>query len=50
MLAKLHNDTIPAKTMPLFSFSFCAFPLAFARNLFMSDYDMGDGGQVFRTC
>ena len=23
---------------------------AFARELFMSDYDMGDGGHVFRTC
>ena len=23
---------------------------AFARELLMSDYDMGDGGHVFRTC
>ena len=23
---------------------------AFARELFMSDYDKGDGGHVFRTC
>ncbi|MBQ2175774.1 MAG: hypothetical protein II453_12190 [Alphaproteobacteria bacterium] len=23
---------------------------AFARELFMSDYGMGDGGHVFRTC
>ena len=23
---------------------------AFARELFMPDYDMGDGGHVFRTC
>ena len=24
--------------------------MAFARELFMSDYDMGDGGHVFLTC
>jgi len=31
-------------------FVFKAFARAFARELFMSDYGMGDGGHVFRTC
>ena len=37
-------DNVPESITCFFDFK------AFARELFMSDYDMGDGGHVFRTC
>ena len=37
-------DNVPESITRFFDFK------AFARELFMSDYDMGDGGHVFRTC
>lgn len=37
-------DNVPESITRFFDFE------AFARELFMSDYDMGDGGHVFRTC
>ena len=37
-------DNVPESISRLFDYS------AFARELFMSDYDMGDDGHVFRTC
>ena len=43
---KNENDKILAKKYITRFFDFKAF----ARELFMSDYDMGDGGHVFRTC
>ena len=36
-------DNVPESITRFFDFK------AFARELFMSDYDMGDGGHVFRT-
>ena len=37
-------DNVPESITRFFDFK------AFARELFMSDYDMGDSGHVFRTC
>ena len=37
-------DNVPESVSRFFDYS------AFARELFMSDYDMGDDGHVFRTC
>ena len=37
-------DNVPESITRFFDFK------AFARELFMSDYDMGDGGHVVRTC